>query len=214
LMKPLMRKWMAYNTEFLEEEEVVRVTNEDYIPVRRDDLEGRIDLDISISTQEDNSAKSQELSFLLQTLGPNEDPAIRRELMADIMELMRMPDQARRIREFQPQPDPMEEQMKQLELAKLQKEIELLDADIADKYARAGENQEDMKYKAWKAEVEKAKARKLNAESDLKDLDFLKIDNEYEEELENMKAERNHQYAKELAEIQRKAGDTNIGLPR
>jgi hypothetical protein len=214
LIKPLMRKWMAYNSEFLEEEEVVRVTNDEYVPVRKDDLQGRVDIDISVSTAEDDAAKRQELSFLLQTLGPNEDPTVRRMLMGDMYELMKMPDKAEAIRNYQPQPDPMQQQMQQIELMKMQLELELMKANIHDKQARAGENEEDMKYKAWKAEVEKAKARKLNTESDLKDLDFLKIDNEYEEELENMKAERNHQYAKELAEIQRKAGDTNIGLPR
>ena len=45
LVKPLVRKWMAYNSEFLEDEEIVRITNEEYVPVRRDDLEGKIDLD-------------------------------------------------------------------------------------------------------------------------------------------------------------------------
>ena len=127
---------MSYNAEFLEDEEVVRVTNEEFVPVRRDDLEGLVDIDITISTAEDNAAKAQELSFLLQTLGPNEDPAIRREIMADIMELMRMPEQAKRIREFQPQPDPMQEQMKKIQLENAILENEKLKADIADKYDR------------------------------------------------------------------------------
>lgn len=34
-------------------------------PIRRDDLDGKVDLDIAISTAEDNAAKVQELSFLL-----------------------------------------------------------------------------------------------------------------------------------------------------
>ena len=69
LVKPLLRKWMAYNAEFLDEEEVIRVTNEEFVPIRRDDLQGRIDIDLTISTAEDNAAKAQELSFLLQTVG-------------------------------------------------------------------------------------------------------------------------------------------------
>ena len=51
LVKPLMRKWMAYNSEFLEESEVVRITNEEFVEVRRDDLAGKIDIDITVSTQ-------------------------------------------------------------------------------------------------------------------------------------------------------------------
>ena len=223
LVKPLIRKWMSYNSEFLEDEEVVRVTNSEFIEVRKDDLEGRIDLDITISTAEDNAAKSQELSFLLQTLGPNEDPAIRRGIMADIMELMRMPEQAKRIREFQPQPDPMQEQLKALELETLQLNNEKLKADIADKYARADENTVDAELKRNKASVEAAKARKLGSDADLSDLKFLKEDEGYAHlervELEDLKhaqrlAEKAAAHRDNLEQMlaQTVAGDTNIGV--
>jgi hypothetical protein len=223
LIKPLMRKWMSYNSEFLEDEEIVRVTNEDYVPVRRDDLDGRIDLDISIATAEDNAAKSQELSFLLQTLGPNEDPAIRRTLMADIMELMRMPDQAKRIREYQPQPDPVQEQLKQLEMQRLMLENQKLQAEIADKMARAQENTIDAELKKNKAAVEAAKARKLTSEADMTDLKFVKEDEGFAHlervEMEDLKhAQRMQQEeAKRRANleqmaVQQMAGDKNIGV--
>ena len=225
LVKPLMRKWMAYNAEFLEDEEVVRVTNEQFVPVRRDDLEGRIDLDITISTAEDNAAKSQELSFLLQTLGPNEDPAIRRTIMADIMELMRMPEQAKRIREYQPQPDPVQEQLKQLELQRLILENKKLEADIADKMARANENTIDAELKKNKAAVEAAKARKLTTEADRNDLQFIKDDEGFSQaeklELEGQKHTQRMQIEDlkrqanlEQMLMQRQAGDNNIGVLR
>lgn len=223
LVKPLMRKWMSYNAEFLEDEEVIRVTNEQFVPVKRDDLEGRVDLDISISTAEDNAAKSQELSFLLQTLGPNEDPAIRRTIMADIMELMRMPDQAKRIREYQPQPDPVQEQLKQLEMQRLMLENKKLEADIADKMARANENTIDAELKKNKAAVEAAKARKLTSEADMTDLRFIKEDEGFAHlervEMEDLKhAQRMQQEeAKRQANleqmiVQQRAGDKNIGV--
>jgi hypothetical protein len=221
LIKPLMRKWMAYNSEFLEEEEVVRVTNEQYVPIKKDDLAGQIDIDIQVSTAEDNAAKSQELSFLLQTLGPNEDPVIRRTIMADIMELMRMPDQAQRIREYQPQPDPMQEEAKQLELMKLQMEVDKMKADIADKYARANENKIDAQLKINKAKVEEAKARKLGSEADKMDLDFLMKDDGVDQEMATQKEmrdredkERDRQHQLMLAELQRNAGDKNIGISK
>lgn len=214
LVKPLLRKWMSYNAEFLEDEEIIRITNDEFVPIRRDDLEGRIDLDIQISTAEDNAAKSQELSFLLQTLGPDEDPEVRRGIMADIMELMRMPDQAKRIRDYQPKPDPAQEQLKQLEMERLALENEKLKAEIEDKRARAAENTIDAELKKNRAAVEAAKARKLISEADMKDLDFLKADNEYDLKAEESKAMRDHAFALELAEIQKNAGDTNIGLPR
>lgn len=222
LIKPLLRKWMAYNAEFLEDEEVIRVTNEEYVPVRRDDLAGRVDIDITISTAEDNAAKSEELSFLLQTLGPNEDPAIRRFIMADIMELMRMPDQAKRIREYKPEPDPAQEQLKQLELERLVLENEKIKAEIGDKQARAAENTIDAELKKNKAMVEAAKARKLNSDADMTDLKFVKEDEgfDYEAklEMEDLKHARamEQEAAKHVANIeqmlvQQKAGDKNIG---
>lgn len=176
LVKPLMRKWMAYNAEFLEAEEVVRVTNEEFVPVKRDDLSGNIDIDISVSTSDDNAAKAQELSFLLQTLGPNADPALTREIMAQFMELMRMPEGAKKMREFEPQPDPAQERAKELELMRLEVEIEKMKADITDKYARAEENTVDRQLKLAKAAVEQAKARKLDSDADLADLNFLEKD--------------------------------------
>ena len=214
MMKPLMRKWMSYNSEFLEEEEVIRVTNEEFVPIRRDDLDGRVDIDISISTAEDNNAKVQELSFLLQTVGPGEDPAIRREIMADIYELSRMPEQAKRMRDYQPQPDPAEEQMKQMAMQKAQLENAKLQAEIEDLAARAGENVIDAELKKNKAQVEAAKARKLNSDADLGDLNFVEKDNGYKEQYESYERDREREHQMEMALMQKLAGDKNIGLQR
>ena len=212
LIKPLMRKWMVYNAEFLEDEEIVRVTSEDYIPVRRDDLAGKLDIELNISTTEDNSAKAQELSFLLQTVGPSEDPSIRRELMAQIMDLMRMPEQAKKLREFQPQPDPMQEQIRQLELQKLQLENSRLQADINDKNARAGENEIDRVLKMQKAKVEEAKARSLNSRADKDDLDFLFKDEGLDHKRSMEQKEFDRLANLDQMAFQKMAGDTNIGV--
>lgn len=223
LVKPLIRKWMAYNSEFLEDEEIVRITNEEYVSVRRDDLEGRIDIDIVISTAEDNAAKSQELSFLLQTLGPNEDPAIRRGIMSDIMDLMRMPEQAKRIREYKAEPDPVQEQLKKLEIERLSLENRLLEAKINNFGADAEENRADVILKQRKAEVEAAKARKLSSESDMSDSKFIKEDEGYSHlekiELEDIRAAKKlendaakHRYNLEQMYAQSQTGDKNIGV--
>lgn len=216
LVKPLMRKWMSYNAEFLEDEEVVRVTNEEFVPIRRDDLEGNIDIDITVSTAEDNAAKAQELAFLIQTMGTDEDPEIRKMLRVEHLRLMKLPEAAKKLEDYQPQPDPMQEQAKKLEMERLALENEKLKADIADKYARAGENEVDKEYKAWKAEVEKAKARKLASEADLADLKYLKDDNQYDRELDTEKFERQRQHDLDMMVIQNRFGGKNeqIGLPR
>ncbi|MHB8098081.1 MAG: cell envelope integrity protein TolA [Sulfuricurvum sp.] len=214
LMKPLMRKWMSYNSEFLEEEEIVRITNKEYVPVRRDDLAGAIDIDIAISTAEDNAAKAQELSFMMQTLGNSMPFEMTQMLMAKFANLSRMPDLEQAIAEYKPQPDPAQEQMKQMEMRKMQMEIEKLKADIADKYARADENMIDAEVKRNKAAVEAAKARKLGSEADRLDLDFLKDDEGYKESLDFEKEMRDKRHQMELVMAQARAKDTNIGIGR
>lgn len=176
MIKPLMHKWMSYNSEFLMEEEIVRITNDEYIPIRRDDLEGRIDIDITISTQEDNNAKSQELSFLLQTLGNTLPFEITQLIMGNIAKLSRMPDLEKEIRDFQQQPDPMQQQMQQIEMQKAMLEIEELKAKIADRNARAEENHIDARLKLAKAAETEAKARKIHSDADRTDLEFIKED--------------------------------------
>ena len=173
LIKPLMRKWMSYNAEFLEAEEIVRITNEEFIPIKRDDLTGNIDIDISISTAEDNNAKSQELSFLLQTLGNTMPFEMTQMIIAEIAKLSRMPDLEKRIRDFKQEPDPAAQQMQQAEMERLALENQKLQSEIDRNNARAGEDEIDIQLKMQKAQVEAAKARKLGSEADMTDLDFL-----------------------------------------
>ena len=224
LVKPLMRKWMAYNSEFLEEEEVVRVTNEEYVPVRRDDLEGKVDIDITISTYEEANARSQELGFMLQTLGNSIPFELTQLILSEIVKLGRMPELEKALREYKPQPDPVQEQIKQLEVQKLQLENNKLMAEIQDLSARAGENEVDMKLKEYKAQVEAAKARALHSKADLDDLAMLMKDEGYDEYLEEQRFtrdrmakieddERQRAHDRAVISAQIAAKDRQIGLP-
>jgi len=140
-MSEVGRKIIAMNQEFLSEQEVVRLTNEEFVTVNREDLAGEFDLEVDISTAEVDNAKSQDLAFMLQTIGPNEDPEMRRMILAEIAELKRMPALARKIRSFKPEPDPMMEQVKQLEMRKLQAEVAELESKVALNQAKAKEAQ-------------------------------------------------------------------------
>jgi len=167
LIKPLMRKWMAYNTEFLSEEEVIRITNAEYVPAHPDDLDGSVDIEIEVSTAEDNEAKAQKLSFLLQTLGPEMDQGMRNLIMSQIAKLQRMPDLAIQMANYKPEPDPFVEKMKELEMQKLISEIKERDS-------RAQENIVDMDMKSAQADLARAKTRELSSNSDMTDLDFTR----------------------------------------
>jgi hypothetical protein len=214
LIKPLLRKWMSYNAVFLEDEEVVRITNEEFVPIRRDDLEGRIDVDITVATAEDNAAKAQELSFLLQTIGPNADPEVRNNLMADILELMRMPEEAKRIREYKPAPDPMAVRMQELQIQNLERENEKLAADAAYSQARAEEARYNMAYTARRAQTEEAKARKTNSEADNLDMQFLQTDEGVDQRRKDEEFERQRLHELDTIVLQAQLGDKNLGVTR
>lgn len=185
LVKPLMRKWMSYNSEFLDETEVMRITNDEFVEVRRDDLEGRVDVDIQVSTAEDNAAKAQELAFMLQTGAQTMDPVEVRMIRAEIARLQKMPDLAKRIEEYQPEPDPIAQMKGQLE-------IELLKAQVQNEYAKARENEIDYELKSAKTANELAKAGKTTSEKDNLDLNFIEQESgtAHAKELDKMEHDR------------------------
>lgn len=151
-MKEIAIKIIAMNAVFLSKEEVVRVTNEDFVTVRREDLPGNFDLEVDISTAEVDNQKAQDLAFMLQTIGPNAGMDMVKMILGEIAKLKRMPDLAHQIINFQPAPDPMAERLKELEIAKAEAEVREIDA----------RTQEHL-----------AKARAAQAEADQKNLDFV-----------------------------------------
>jgi hypothetical protein len=187
LVKPLLRKWMAYNVEFLDAEDIMRITNEEVVPGHDDDVSGLIDIDITVSTAEDNAAKAQELGFLMQTMAQSMDEGMRKIIMSEIARLNKMPDLAKMIEEYAPQPDPMAMKIQELQIAKLE-------AEVFNEQAKGQENAVDVELKKAKTAVEQAKARMAHSETDLKDIDFLEreqgIPHKRELEKEAMKADK------------------------
>lgn len=173
------RKIIAMNGEYLSEEEVVRVTNDEYVTIKREDLAGEFDLEVDIATAEVDNAKSQDLGFMLQTMGPNMDPQISMQLLAEIAELKRMPALAHRLRNWQPQPDPVTEQLKQLELQKLQAEMEKLQAD---------------------AEFSRARAKLATSQADKVDLDYVEQETgtQHERDMDKQQAQARGNQALEI----------------
>ena len=160
------RKIIAMNQVFLEDDEVVRVTNEKFVAMRKEDLKGDFHLKLTISTAEEDNQKAEELAYMLQTLGNTVDWGITSIILSDIAELRKMPDLAMKIREYQPQPDPIAQQKAQLE-------IMLLQAQIATEQAKAAQYGAKSELDLNKVGTEHAKARALNSDADRKDLDFV-----------------------------------------
>ena len=170
------RKIIAMNGEFLEDEEVIRVTNKQFRTIRRDALAGDFDLRVKISTAESDNQKIEKLAFMMQTGQQSMDPEEAKLVRAEIYKLQKMPDLADKVLSYKPQPDPMQEQIAQLQLERLQLENQKLKAEIEERNSRAIENQVDMELKQAKTQNELAKAGKTTSEKDLKDMEFLRKD--------------------------------------
>ena len=178
------RKIISMNAEFLSEQEVIRVTNEEFISIDREDLAGNYDLKLSISTAEADNDKAQELAFMLQTGAADADPAEVRMIRAEIARLRKMPELARKIESFEPTPDPLMQEKAQLEIA-------LLKAQIAKEESQTQENLAE-------AELDKARAHKLLAETDKSTLDFVEQESGVTQERELQRAKAQAEGNKEL----------------
>ena len=167
-------KIIAMNTEFLSDEEVIRVTNSKFEKIKREDIKGNFDLKVDINTAELDQAKSQDLAFVLQTVGPNiGDPTFMSLILAKIADLKKLPDLAEMLRNWQPQPDPVMEENKQLQNELLKAQIAQynataqqrnIDAEITAngiKHERALELQQAQGQANMDLEVEKAIGRSL-----------------------------------------------------
>lgn len=155
------------NAAFLTEEDYIRLTNKDFVPVDPNNLNGDFDLKIDISTAEEDAAKVQDLAFLLQT-GQSTFPfEFTQRILAKIANLKKLPDLEMFILNYQPKPDPIVEQKAQLELQKLQLENAKIQAEIAEIQNKAYVN-------AAEVAVREQRANKLQSDKDNADLKFYK----------------------------------------
>lgn len=169
-MADIGTKICAMNAVFLSETEVVRITNEEYVTINREDLKGNFDIEVDINTAEVDNQKSQDLGFMVQTIGNTVDQQVTLKLVARIAELKRMPELAHELRTWKPEPDPMEEQLKQLAIQKAELENRKLQSEIA---------------------LNEAKARAEDAKKDMTNLDYLEQESgtKHAREMEKQKAQ-------------------------
>lgn len=147
-MRLIGRKIISMNVHFLEESEIVRVTNAQFVTINKKDLGGNFDLIVDISTAQVDEQRSQDLGMLMQTVGPDMDPGLRSMLVAEIADLKRMPDLAERIRAYKPEHDPLEQRLKELQIAELEAKIELDKARAAQAMATANATEVDAQMEA------------------------------------------------------------------
>lgn len=191
------RKFISMNSELLSEKEVVRITNEEFVEIRRDDLAGQFDLRLTISTAEEDASKAQELAFMLQTMGNSMPLDVTKMILTDIARLRKMPDLAKKIEQYEPQPDPMAQRRMELEMS-------LMEAQIANEHAMAIERQTQAILNQAKVGTEQVKAGNMQSDTDLKNLDFVETESgvKQERELQKQGAQAEAQTRMKLIEAQ------------
>lgn len=205
-IKKVGRKFISMNAVFLSEEEVIRVTESEFVRIRRDDLAGSYDLKLTISTAEADNQKAEELSFMAQTLGTNAGIELYKLILSDIARLRKLPDLAKKIKEYQPAEDPIAQQRAQLELALMQVEIE-------ERRARAMMAQAEAQLAMAKAQTEGVKAGNIQSDTDLKNLNFIEQESgtKQERDLQKLGAQAKGNMGLELLKKGLETG-TNPGI--
>ena len=165
-IKKIGYKIIAMNSVWLADEEIVRITDEEFIAIKRSDLAGYFDLVVDISTAESDNQKASELAFMLQTMGNSVPFELTKLVLVKIAELRKVPDLAKAIEEYQPQPDPIVQENQQLQ-------NEMLKAQISNEQAKGEENAMDVQLKQAKTQTELARAKATNAQADKTNLDYV-----------------------------------------
>lgn len=192
-MQEICRKITAMNAEFLSDEEIIRITDEDHVTIRREELAGNFDFEISIATAEEDDKKAQELAFMLQTMAATLPAKMSNIILADIARLRKMPQLAKRIEDYEPEPDPVAQAMQQLEVAKIQREIAKIESETL-------KNQTSAQLNVAKAGEAAANAGNIQSSTDSKDLDFVNKQTglDHAQELEKQQAQSRGNMALEI----------------
>ena len=161
-MQEIGNKIIAMNAVFLSETEVIRVTNRQYVPIKREDLRGNFDLEVDIATAEEDNAKSENLAFLFQTLGNSfDDKQVVLRVLAEWADLKRLPALAEYFRTWKPDPQQveMQQKMQQLQLENLALQNEKLKSEVVENQANAQKLGADAQTKAVDAQTKAITAR-------------------------------------------------------
>ena len=158
---------LAMNSVFLNDEEIIRITDEHFVTIRRESLAGRFNIKLKVSTAEANNMKANQFSFMLQTLGNTLPWDVTKIIMAELARLQEMPDIAQQLLAYTPQPDPLAQQEAQLRIMKLQAEIEMAQAKTQEAYANA------QLLMNGKTNLHNAQANLAQSQADMHNLDYL-----------------------------------------
>jgi hypothetical protein len=196
MFEDMARMTISMNQVYLSETEIVRATGDQFITIARDDLEGRFDFNVEISTPEKDGEQANRIMTLMQTNAASQSPETVKMMYVKMLELWKMPEEAQAIREQQPPPpDSRQERMLDLQIQEQElknglifKQIEAEDSKIFERMSRVDENlKADIAKKQAEALKATAAADKMNIEVDIATQAFIDMDSgkKREEDLED-----------------------------
>ena len=183
-LQEIGNKIISMNTEWLSEQETIRNLDDEYIVINREDLYGNFYLNVDIKSNSESEGKAQQLTFLMQTLGNDTPWDVRRMFLLEIARLYNLTNMAQMVRKYEPQPDPVQQQLQQLQIQELQAKINKLE--------------EEAMYYRKRSEFIDAQVPNIQADTDQKNLDFLE-------------QESGAKHAREVERIQAQAREQNKG---
>lgn len=174
-------KILSMNMEWLSEEEVIPLTQDKFISIKRRDIKGDFHLSVKLKSNSESEGKAQQLAFMAQTLGADADWGIRQLMLIEIGQLYGLDSFVSAIKKYQPQPNPLEE-----ERAKLENEL------LKQKLAK---EQAETEYYQARASFIANQADNIQSQTDLNALDFM-------EQQEGVKHARQREIVRAQAEAQ------------
>lgn len=216
-LKKVARKIIAMNALWLNDSEIIRITNEDFVEIHRDDLAGNFDLELCITSAEEDTMKAESLAFMLQTLGNTVDQGMTQMILSEICELRKMPELAERVRRYTPpEPDPIQQQLQQLQIETMQAQLQKLQAEVQKITADAGYSdaraQNELTEAQWKPQELQIKAQSEMAKANLNNVTAKKLNQDYMDNVAGITHNRNMELMGAQAKAQANKSMQEMGM--
>jgi hypothetical protein len=189
LIQHMGRLTIANMQAFLEPEKVMRITEDEFITVSREDIQGEFDITLDIRTPEKDAADAQQMMTLLQTGIANVDPRVTNIMLSDLLRLWKRPQVAKMVEELPP-PEPSQEEQElmamnkenarlqneflKMQITNMAKDIEEADGRLSERASRTEENAADIELKRARAKESMKRAEHYDAQTDILDAKFVK----------------------------------------
>ena len=217
-IEEVARKILTMNALWLNDEEAIRITNSEFIKVRKDDLRGDFDLKVDISSTEQDNDKADTIAFMMQTLGNTVPQPMVQLLIAEWCRLKKMPEMEYRIKNFRPEPDPNQQRLQeaQIKLAEAQAALaeaqaQKAQADAQKSMAEAQSTMVDAQLAPQAKQIEmqsnfmqaQAKSKYMESQARKMDLDYIQksTGQTHREDMEKQGAQAKAQAAKSQQEL-------------